>query len=61
MLIDEHRDHSAFNNIQAPAVQRETRPREVTNRESELEFGIEPSFDDTFIIGSDFGHMTRLK
>ena len=61
MLIDEYRDQAAFNNIPAPTFQRETGPREVTNRESELEFGIEPSLDDTFIVGSDFRQLARLQ
>ncbi len=41
MLIHQHRDHAAFNNIQAPAIQSETVPREVTNWETELRSSLE--------------------
>jgi hypothetical protein len=61
MLIDEHRDRTAFDNILAPTVQRESGLPEVTNRESKLEFGIEPSFDNTLLVGSDFGYAARLQ
>ena len=60
MLIDEHRDRAAFNNIHASTVQRETGISEITNWESKLQFGIEPSFDNTLIVGSDAGHVAWL-
>ena len=53
MLIDEHRDRAAFNNIHATAVQCETGLREITNWESKLNFGIEPFFDNAHVRGSD--------
>jgi len=60
MFIDEHRDRTPFNHIQAPTVQRETDLREITDRESKLNPGIEPSFDNGLIVGSDAGQVAWL-
>jgi len=60
MLIDEHPDRAALNNIQAPAVQRETGLHEITDRESKLNSGVKPSFDNALIVGSDAGQVAWL-
>jgi len=60
MFIGEHCDRTPFDNIQAPTIQRETNLREIVDRETKPQFGVEPPFDEALIVRNYAGQFAWL-